>query len=160
MGLAWYCVNTNPQREGIALAHLQFQGFICLLPTTLRQYKRYQREIPLFPGYLFVRFDKLDDHWKKIHCTTGVRRLFSSDPQTPIPVQDDIIRRLEEASSNQTKGVARRIQVGDRLRVTGGPFTGQEVICTASHSDRVKALLAIMNRQVELTLTNSSVELV
>ena len=57
----WYAVQTQPNRENVAVANLERQGFDVWMPLCeriirhARQARRVRR--PLFPGYLFINLD-------------------------------------------------------------------------------------------------------
>ena len=59
---AWYVVETLPRAELVAQSHLQRQSFGCFFPQfekTRRHARRVDRVLaPVFPGYVFVRFDR------------------------------------------------------------------------------------------------------
>ena len=64
----WYAVQTLPNRENLAVSHLERQGFDVWLPRIeriirhARQTKRVWR--PLFPGYLFINLDLEKARWR------------------------------------------------------------------------------------------------
>lgn len=69
-GEAWYVVQTQPNGEARAEAHLRRQGFRTYLPRYLRS-RRHARKTqmvprPLFPRYLFVGLDLARDRWRTI----------------------------------------------------------------------------------------------
>ena len=63
--------------------HLGRQSFDYFLPRyrkTRRQARKFDTVLaPLFPGYIFVRFDKEQTNWRSINGTFGVRRLICSE---------------------------------------------------------------------------------
>ena len=57
----WYAVQTLPNRENLAVSHLERQGFYVWLPR-IKRVIRHARQTkcvrrPLFPGYLFIKLD-------------------------------------------------------------------------------------------------------
>ena len=75
----WYAVQTQPNRENLAVTHLERQGFDVWLPRIeriirhARQAKRVRR--PLFPGYLFINLDLETARWRTINGTVGVKNI-------------------------------------------------------------------------------------
>ncbi|WP_244563518.1 transcription termination/antitermination NusG family protein [Pantoea rodasii] len=72
----WYVAQTKWAQEKYAQQHLTEQGVTCLLPVFSRVRLRNGRvrgvtPQPLFPGYLFVRFDPEVVHTTSIKGTRG-----------------------------------------------------------------------------------------
>src|ERR1039458_2326980 len=88
----WYVVQSQPNAELKAVAHLNRQGFVTYLPRYLKR-RRHARRVdivaaPLFPCYLFVAIDMTATRWRSIYSTVGVSRMVcSGDLPTPIPNQ-------------------------------------------------------------------------
>lgn len=156
MASAWYCVYTRPQLEELAVRHLGFQGFETFLPKMLRPYRGADRMRPMFPSYLFVAFDRASTAWRTIHSTIGVKRLFSADPEHPIPVADEIIDALRNLEAQPDMPVE-YVVPGTALKLIDGSLKGHEGICTWAERDRIKLLLEIMNRQVEVLVERKMV---
>ena len=59
--LSWFAAYTRPHHEKVAATSLERRGYEILLPSyrTARRWKDRvkQLELPLFPGYVFVRCD-------------------------------------------------------------------------------------------------------
>src|SRR5215831_10830985 len=79
----WYLAHTRPNNERKAEFHLNAQGFVTFLPQiekTIRHARRLATvRRPLFPRYLFVRFDVTQDRWLSVNGTIGVGRLVMQD---------------------------------------------------------------------------------
>jgi len=86
----WYVVYTHANAEAKARSHLLRQGFATMLPTyrCWRSHAR-KREVverPLFPRYLFVALDVLEQRWRPILSTVGVCELVRhGNAPTPMP---------------------------------------------------------------------------
>jgi transcriptional antiterminator RfaH len=77
----WYVVHTQTQAEERAIWHLANQGLSCFLPR-IRIVRRHARKVtpvlaPLFPRYLFLRFELDVARWRAINGTRGVGRLLT-----------------------------------------------------------------------------------
>src|SRR5213080_563819 len=100
----WYVVQCRARQEERALDHLERQGFECYRPLYEREGIRRGRKIlaqtALFPGYLFIRLDRIHDNWLPICSTRGVIQIVRFN-EYPLPVADGIIesirRRIESA---------------------------------------------------------------
>ena len=77
----WYAVRTQAAAESKADANLRHQGFETFLPR-FRKLRSHARKVesvlaPVFPRYLFVKFDKNAQAWRCINGTFGVVSLVS-----------------------------------------------------------------------------------
>jgi transcriptional antiterminator RfaH len=108
----WYLVKTKSLNENRVFTRLAGAGYEVLFPRYRRKSRRHRGifEIrPLFPTYLFVRFDP--DELKTIKYTHGVSRVitFGLEPQE---VGEEIISAVRERMDGegmvalQTKAVA------------------------------------------------------
>lgn len=77
-GQRWYCLQTAPRGELLAILHLTQRGFPTFLP--LHQPDRHQVLRPLFPGWLFAQFDQSLGRWGSIKSAPGVRELYEAAP--------------------------------------------------------------------------------
>ena len=77
----WFIIQLKPNSHHQASKNLTRQGFETFLPlndTTLRKASRFvTSNKPLFPGYMFISFDKSEPKWHKINNTYGVSRLIT-----------------------------------------------------------------------------------
>jgi transcription antitermination factor NusG len=81
-------------------------------------------QVPLFPGYLFVRTDLRPDRHLEIVKTVGAVRLIGTK-DGPVPVPDDTISSLEIMVSTELPvATGSRLRKGDRVVVVSGPFAG------------------------------------
>ncbi len=150
----WYVVQTQTRKEEFAAHHLRNQDFEVLLPTYMKQ-RRHARRIdqvrkPLFPGYLFVRFNLNTTRWRAINGTIGVIKLISSG-DTPLPVRDDIMTEIKgrcDAQGIITLDTA-RLTGGDRVKVCHGAFIDCEGLFIEMADDkRAILLLNLLNQNV------------
>jgi transcriptional antiterminator RfaH len=156
---AWYVVRTHAQAEPKATQHLRRQGFDVYLPQSRRwRLHARRRDLvlrPLFPRYLFVRFDVERARWRSIFSTVGVASLLCHGEQ-PTCVPENVIEEIRAAerlgSFDDTAAVA-RLRPGDPVRITRGPFAdivGQ--LQSLVSADRVRVLLDILGRRVPTTV--------
>lgn len=147
-------------KEFLAATHLSQQGFLTYIPLlqtfVLVNGIPKEKVSPLFPSYVFVFFDVFLHKWASISGTTGVTRLLQN-LEVPQAVPDGFVEFLIERGLFSPSEEA-RIKPGQRLKITEGPFLGQEGFCTWSSSRRVGLLMQIMNKEVPLNILVSSVE--
>ena len=81
-------------------------------------------QVPLFPGYLFVKSAQDAYEHLEILKTTGVVR-FIGNREGPLPVPDDNIESLKiMVSGTDAVSTGRRFKKGDKVIVVNGPLTG------------------------------------
>jgi transcriptional antiterminator RfaH len=160
----WYVVQSQPNAELKAVAHLNRQGFGTYLPRYLKR-RRHARRIeqiaaPLFPRYLFVTIDMAMHRWRSIYSTVGVSRLICAG-DTPIPVAEHVIVTLtqrEDATGFVKLERRPQFRVGDKIRVLDGIFTD----CLGLYdgmpdADRVAILLDLLGRKVRVLVNAEGV---
>lgn len=151
----WHVVLTVTNGEARALDNLQRQGFEAYLPRIEKQ-RRHARKVetvlrPLFPRYLFVRFDPAGDHWRPILSTYGVTTLLRRGPD-PLPVPAGIVESIqsrEAAGELVARSPLAGLKPGDKVMVAHGPFadaTGELVSMTEER--RVAILLDLLGGKV------------
>lgn len=162
---AWYVVHTQPMAEQRAAANLVRQGYETYLPLYRRRRSHARRvelvERPLFPRYLFVRFDPGADRWRPILGTFGVSGLIRIGDM-PVPVPGGIVDALRANQAAQafddTISPVRKLGVGAHIRVLAGPFADLVGKFQAlADSERVIVLLEMLGREVRVRLPDRAV---
>jgi transcription elongation factor/antiterminator RfaH len=125
---AWYVLHTKSRFENVVHEGLLKKNLDVFLPKIKVQSKRRDRrlmiQVPLFPGYLFVRTDLRPDRHLEIVKTVGAVRLIGTK-DGPVPVPDDTISSLEIMVSTELPvATGSRLRKGDRVVVVSGPFAG------------------------------------
>ena len=142
----WYAVSTKPHQEKQAELHIKQYGIECFLPQ-LKETKIIRRMhktviVPLFPGYLFARFD-LDKHCRAVSYATGVRKIveFGSGPvKLDATMIDAIKERLHDGC---VMLMSVRPVHGQVVNITGGPLAGLEAVFMREMTDRNRVLLLL-----------------
>jgi transcription antitermination factor NusG len=153
----WHVLQTVPRKEALATFFAEHEGFAVASPTVEmlvigrpgpralygRERKTVLKTVPMFPGYVFVAFDRSDPSWRMLATMLGVRRLLGDSPEAPAPVPDGLVERLLDRPCETLDDLAakRRISAGVDGRVTGGPFEDRVGPCTYSSAERVILLL-------------------
>jgi transcriptional antiterminator RfaH len=121
----WYVLYTKRKHEDMVAFLLENIG-IEVLNFKLKERKlcgdnTVENTHPLFPCYLFAKFDQ-DKHSHLITYTRGVRYIVGKD--NPIVVQDEIIRTLKENTDEGNTVVikSRRFKKDEKVLITEGPF--------------------------------------
>lgn len=161
----WYVVHTHAQSEEKAVHHLNNQGFEAYLPKYLKR-RRHARKTelvksPLFPRYLFVKFDMSLHRWRSINSTLGVKHLVCTG-DTPSAVPSEIIEEIkchENENGIVVVDPRGRFQKGDPVRLLEGPFADVVGFFDGATDDqRVMILLDLMGRRVRVKLKSEFVE--
>jgi transcriptional antiterminator RfaH len=158
----WFTIQTRPKREWTARECLTSKGYECFLPS-YRQRKRWadrfvERELPLFPSYLFCRFDlRATAAIGRVVSTPGVWRIVGFGGK-PLAADDQEIEALQRAIDGRLPTEPwNRIPTGARVRVETGPLAGVEAI-TLPHSNNRKLVLSVslLQRTVIVTLESGT----
>ena len=156
----WYLIHCKPRQDARALENLERQGFTCYQPTLrverLCDGRKVSKQEPLFPRYLFIQLDQVNDSWSPIRSTRGVSQIVRVDDH-PVPVEDEIIEQIRQRLESDASAVPYLVS-GDRVRIVQGPFSDLEAIFVASHGDqRVMLLLNILHHEQELSFPVASI---
>ena len=139
--MPWYAVNTKPHQEKQAELHIKQCDIECFLPL-LKESKIIRRTRktviePLFPGYLFARFD-LDKHCRAVSYATGVRKIveFGSGPVELDATMIDAIK--ERVRDGYVTLMPVRPMYGQivHINIKGGPLAGLEAVFIREMTDR------------------------
>jgi transcriptional antiterminator RfaH len=162
--MSWFAVQTITRAEDKARAHLLRQNYETYLPR-LRKRRRHARRVdtvlrPLFPGYLFVRFDPSRDRWRSINSTVGVIRLVGFG-EVLVPVPDDVIVGLRSLEDDKgvIVGAGPALKPGQSVRILDGALADQVgVLLEGSGADRVRLLVRLLGREVKVVMPAEAVE--
>ena len=152
----WYTVSTKPHQEKQAESHIKQWGIECLLPLlkVSKVIRRVRKTViqPLFPGYLFARFE-LERHYRAVSYATGVRKIveFGSGPvELDATMIDAIKERLNDGCVTL---MPVRPMEGQVVRIKGGPLAGLEAVFVRQMTDRNRALLLLNTLGLHARLT-------
>lgn len=151
----WYLIQCKAKQELRAQDNLQRQGYHCFLPLYSVEKRRKGKYVeviePLFPGYLFIALNSIDDNWAPIRSTRGVQRIVAF-AGVPVAVPTRVIEQLIEAEQQDNR-VNPVLKPGDKLRITEGPFkTLEAVFHSFNGEERVFVLLDVMQKQHKLSI--------
>ncbi len=127
----WYAIWTRSNCERLVAQQLAAKGFAPFLPEmsarSKRQGKSHVVQVPMFPGYLFLRHVIEKSSYIEILKARGIVRILEGgwNRLTPVaPEEVDAIQRLIESGVPVFPHAYFR--QGDRVRVVEGPLTGVE----------------------------------
>lgn len=145
----WYVAETLPAREEIAIQNLRRQQFISFYPRfrKLRRHARRQGTVlsPLFPGYVFIRFDPDRQPWHSINGTFGIRRLVSATNARPQPIPEAVIQHILARCQDDIARLLDSPEPGQSVRIIAGPFADKlALIEKLDGKGRVRLLLDLL----------------
>jgi transcriptional antiterminator NusG len=151
----WFALQVRGRRELAVAEYLRGQGYEWFLPLYNCK-KRWsdrikEAESPLFPGYLFCRFDP---QWRlPILKIPGVIQIVGSNRQ-PAPVDEHEITAIQTliASGSQNQPWP-FLEVGDLVRIESGPLSGLEGILVEFRGrHRLVLSVTLLQRSVAVEL--------
>lgn len=154
----WYALQVRSRKESYVASQIQGYGYECLLPTykSIRKWSDRVKELeqPLFPGYLFCRFDF--QNRRPVVTTPGVLQIVGYG-RTAIPVSDEEIQALQLAlSSGMPKQPWPYLEVGQRVRVNYGTLAGLEgILVNVKGNHRVVLSVTLLQRSVAMEVETS-----
>lgn len=151
----WYLIQCKPKQDARAQEHLHRQAFTCFRPThcvtRLRAGRKQQHDESLFPGYLFIHLDQVNDNWLPIRSTRGVSQLVCFGGQ-PAAIADELVEELKQRLTSPLLPEP-DLSAGDRVRIKSGNLKELEAIFLAKDgTERVLILLQLMQRQHTLSV--------
>ena len=157
----WYCIRSKPRMEKMASASLAtLDGVEVFLPRTIRPKKIAPSQIkPLFPGYLFARFDPVT-HIRNIHFARGVAYIIRRK-EVPVPVPPQVMIELQLISPDGIVEIPDQPhKIGDQVKIISGLFKGGngEVTQLIPSRDRVKVLFEILGQPREIEIDENSLD--
>ncbi len=159
----WYAAYTCAHHEKRVAAELgarEVQHFLPLY-SSVRRWKdrRVLLELPLFPGYIFVRL-ALRDRLRVVQIPSVVRLVGFNGLPTALPDTEMEIMRAGLSQSLRAEPHP-FLTVGRRVRVTGGPFAGLEGILKRKKNNlRVVVSLELIQRSVVVDVDAADVRAV
>lgn len=165
----WFVLQTEPNKEAQAAAHLIARRFKTYLPQesvyTTRGARRRKVPVlrPLFRGYVFVRLSLAEPGWGVATTVPGVHRFLKVEDDFAI-VPDDLMQRVFDIAEvlsipKKIRGPSSIFQPGQLVRISEGPFTGINTTITAlDDEERISVLLPLLGRLAKVHLAAQALE--
>jgi transcriptional antiterminator RfaH len=144
----WFIVSTKPNKELVLKQSFDRMGILNYLPLFLKEKKKNKEKIkvvsPLFTGYIFARFDVMENY-HKIRYTRGVKSILGNQ-QYVFSLSNE---KIEDMKSREKGGYITLIQKpksfkkGDRVLIDEGDFDGWEGIFYEEMSDKQRAVIML-----------------
>jgi len=149
----WYVLQCWARKESVIVTQLENQGLECFLPKykSIRQWSDRKKEVeqPLFPGYIFCRFDYSDR--RAAVMTPGILGVVGCG-KMPVPVDDKEIEAIQLAvASGKPRQPWPYLEVGQQVRIHTGKLTGLEgILVQFKGNHRVVLSVSLLQRAVAL----------
>jgi transcriptional antiterminator RfaH len=155
MSKEWFILQFKSNSHHLAAKNLNRQGFETFVPlhdTTSRRLSRFvSTSKPLFPGYMFIKFDRTEFEWHKINSTYGVSRLITFNSilkSIPTIFVDHLMKRYDLSGKLMP---IRKLKKGDHVTVLNGPFTNFIATVEKYEADqRIWVLMDLMGRKTNI----------
>lgn len=159
MDKQWFALRTKSNREWITASSLGGQGYETFLPLYGRPVSRKSDKPtpqPLFPGYVFCRFDVKQR--LPIVQNSGVVHIVSAG-RIPVPLLDDEIDSLKIVTQRPTD-VDRypSFVVGQMVKVTEGPLRGAMGTIIQDGTDLLVVSITLLQRSVSIAVAKEWVQ--
>jgi transcription elongation factor/antiterminator RfaH len=157
----WYAIYTRSRHEKAVAAQLSQRSVDCFLPLydTVRKWKngRFHVQLPLFPGYLFVRI-ALQDRLNVLQVPGVVNLVGFKGVPAPLPQAD--IEKLRDALSKGAQAQPHPyLNVGARVRIKSGPLEGMQGILLRKKGHlRVVVSVDLIMRSIAVDVDTTEVE--
>jgi transcription antitermination factor NusG len=154
----WFAVQTRSRHESVVAAQLQGKGYEPFLPLCKSRRRWSDRvkqiELPLFPGYLFCRFDA--NNRLPILIIPGVVQIVGVGKK-PVAIDEKEISDIQTAIQS---GLPRQAwsfeQIGQRARVEYGPLSGLEgTLVNVKGQHRLILSITLLQRAVAVEIDQS-----
>lgn len=148
--IAWFALRVKSNRERVTAASLRGKDYEVFLPEFRRNQSR--TESPLFPGYLFCRFDVYNR--LPVVSLPGVVHIVGLG-RTPVPVDEDELESLKivvQAGLPVEPEPAPAPAVGQSIRINRGPLAGAGGIVVGLRRDRLVVAVTLLQRAVSVEL--------
>ena len=169
----WYIVNTYSGYENkvkvnlekrIEYMNMSEKIFRIEVPqktiTQVKAGKKTEKDEKVFPGYVLVEMIMDEDSWYVVRHTAGVTR-FVGSAKKPIPAKDSEIKKvINRTSANAPQKIELDVKVGDKVRITAGPFADFVGDITEVYPDKAKlrANVSIFGRETPVELEYKQIQ--
>jgi transcriptional antiterminator RfaH len=141
----WYVLQTKPKQESRAAMNLRRWQIETLAPRVQEtQYSRTGRLCvrlaPLFPNYLFARFEP--ERIQKVRLTRGVHRIVGLG-EYATPIDDSVIDLIRNRIGEDGMIRQRELQPGEAVEIVHGPLKSFVGVFERGVSSRDRVLILI-----------------
>ena len=162
---AWYVARSKQGGEYLLRDGLEAVGIEVFLPSIKRikplNLSRHREEIPLFPGYLFIKYALGENGWRHLNQFPQFAGLVNFGGVIASIPEEEILHLSERvAAANERGGLWKPFQAGEQVKVTFGrtQSLAQVVECSKSPRTRVKVLMEFLGRLIHAEVPLEAVQ--
>ena len=158
--LPWYAIHVRAKFEKAAAESLTRKGYECLLPSYRERRNWSDRtkvlELPLFPGYVFSRFDV--EVRLPILQTPGVLAV-AGVGRIPQPLDSMEIEQIRKVTAiDHPAQPWPYLKVGQRVAITAGPLAGVEgLLAQVRGETRVVLQVSLLEQAISVVVDSDGV---
>lgn len=159
----WFALQVRMRHECNVSDHLQGKGYEWFLPLykARRRWSDRVKEVdsPLFPGYLFCRFNPHDR--LPIVKTPGVTQIVGYN-HVPVPVDEQEIQAIRRlVASGVPNFPCAYLEVGSKVRIEAGALRGLEgILMDLKGKRRLVLSITLLQRSVAVEIDSDAVSVV
>lgn len=147
-GPRWHALWTRSHCERLVSDQLAAKGFDAFLPTvdvwSRRTGIRHRIQVPMFPGYLFVRHAMDKGSYIEMRKARGLVCVLGEGWDALAVVPDREVEAIQRVARSRVPVLAHpHLREGQRVRVTGGPLADVEGILVRHEPERGMLVLSV-----------------
>ncbi|HEV7967681.1 MAG TPA: UpxY family transcription antiterminator [Candidatus Acidoferrales bacterium] len=159
--LPWFALQVRTRHEIGVASFLEAKGYEQFVPLYKCRRRWSDRikvmEAPLFPGYLFCRFDP--QYRLPILKTPGVMQIVGYN-RNPTPIEENEINAIQTLI---VSGLPTQpwpfLTVGERVRIESGPLSGLDgIVVKLKQNHRLVVSVTLLRRSVAVEIDSALVE--
>jgi transcriptional antiterminator NusG len=158
----WFAVYTTSRHEKRVAQHLALREIEYYLPLYRAERKwsdgsRVTLELPLFPGYLFVRIRRTER--VRVLEVPGALAVVGGNGREPVPLPDEAVDALRSGLHLRAAEPHPLLTVGQRARIRSGALAGMEgIVVRKKNSLRVVLTLEHIQRSIAVEVPAEDLE--
>jgi len=164
MSKEWFILQFKSNSHHLAVKNLNRQGFETFLPfhniTSRKACKFINNSQPLFPGYMFITFDRANTEWHRINNTYGVSKLITFNSKLksiPTIFINNLMMRYDLSGKLLP---IEKLKKGDQVKVLEGPFADFIATVEAYETEkRIWVLMNLMGRKSKIQIATDYLQL-
>jgi transcriptional antiterminator NusG len=159
----WYALYTKSRQERVTSTLLESLGVSVFLPWTTEVHQWSDRKqlvnVPLFPGYLFIRIDPWSKTKVNVLKAPGVVG-FVGNRTGPLPIPGDEIENIRTLFQSGARCKPHSyLKQGDPVRIVRGPLIGIEgTLLRSGAKTQLVISVHIIQRAVAVVVSEQDVE--
>jgi transcription antitermination factor NusG len=146
----WFAVRVKSNRENVVVTSLAGKGYKTFLPTfQVRGLNKALTARPLFPGYVFCRFDVR--RRLPILMLPAVVHIVGIG-KTPMAIDDEEIASLRLAVNSRLPVAQIEYTTGERVLIDTGPLAGAKGVVSGRKNNRLIVSVTLLQRSIAVEM--------